>query len=299
MRDFLFSSRWFIYAGVLLGLAALTRSVAQAFAILAVLWIWFALRQRKMALVTFAAIAVVILPWIVRNSLLYHRLTGIETALGYDVYVSYHPQSSGTFQYPQSLDLLPILDDMKREEIGLAKTRAFILADPARVPYLMVRRLGYFFGLERRAITYFYSNNFFGYIPPAGLFAISAVMLLPFILISTSASLGLTFVRNRPATWLVALLFLGYISPHILIIAEDRFHLTLIPFLAIFAAACWSGGKSALRERVCTPTGKLVLALAVLAILLLFLNWGLELWRDSDKLIQLFGPIGNETYFPY
>ena len=299
IRVFLFSSRWFIFAGVLLGLAALTRSVAQAFAILAVLWIWFALRQRKMALVTFAAIAVVILPWIVRNSLLYHRLTGIETALGYDVYVSYHPQSSGTFQYPQSLDLLPILDDMKREEIGLAKTRAFILSDPARVPYLMVRRLGYFFGLERRAITYFYSNNFFGYIPPAGLFAISAVMLLPFMLISSSAALGLTLVRNRPATWLIGLLFLGYISPHILIIAEDRFHLTLIPFLAIFAAACWSGGKSALRERVRTPTGKLVLALAVLAILLLFLNWGLELWRDSDKLIQLFGPIGNETYFPY
>jgi hypothetical protein len=292
-------ARWFLLAGILLGLTALTRSVAQAFAGLAVLWIWFALRQKKMALITFAAMAVVVLPWMARNSLLYHRPTGIETALGYDLYVSYHPQSSGTFQYPQSLDLLPILDDMKREEIGLAKTREFILTDPGRVPYLMVRRLGYFFGLERRALTYFYSNNFFGYLPTPGLLAIAAVMLLPFIVISTSAALGLTLIRNRPATWLLALLFIGYIAPHILIIAEDRFHLTLVPFLAIFAAAFWIGGLSALRERSRTRTGKIILALAGIAIFLLFLNWGLELWRDADKLIQLLGPSGNQTFFPY
>ncbi len=296
---FLYRARWFLLSGLLLGLACLTRSVAQAFAILAVLGIWFALRQKKMALVTFTVVMVTILPWIVRNSLLYHRLTGIETALGYDMYVSYHPQGSGTFQYPQSLDLLPLLDDMQREETGLAKTREFILADPNRVPYLMVRRLGFFFGLERRALTYFYSNNFFGYIPLSGLLAIAAVMLLPFIVLSTSAALGLSLTRNRPAAWLLALLFIGYISPHIVIIAEDRFHLTLVPFLAIFAAAFWTGGRSALRERSRTRIGKFVITLAGIAIVLLFLNWGLELWRDADTLIQLFGPGGNQTYFPY
>jgi uncharacterized membrane protein YjjB (DUF3815 family) len=131
------------------------------------------------------------------------------------------------------------------------------------------------------------------------LLAIAAVMLLPFIVISTSAALGLTLIRNRPATWLLALLFIGYIAPHILIIAEDRFHLTLVPFLAIFAAAFWIGGLSALRERSRTRTGKIILALAGIAIFLLFLNWGLELWRDADKLIQLLGPSGNQTFFPY
>jgi 4-amino-4-deoxy-L-arabinose transferase-like glycosyltransferase len=292
-------ARWFLLSGFLLGLAALTRSVALPFAGLAVLWVWFALRQKKMALVTFAMVALTVLPWMARNSLLYQRPTGIETALGYDLYVSYHPQTNGKFQYPQSLDLLPILDDMQREEIGLAKTREFILADPGRVPGLWLLRFGYFFGLERRALTYFYSNNFFGYVPTPGLLAAAAVVLLPFMAVSASAAFGLALVRWRASTWLLALLLIGYITPHILIIAEDRFHLTLVPFLAILAASFWTGGLSALRERARTRTGKIALALGVVAALLLFANWGLELWRDADKLIQLLGPGGNQAFFSY
>jgi hypothetical protein len=294
-----YHARWFLLAGFLLGLTALTRSVALAFAGLAILWIWFILRERKLAVVTFAALAVTVLPWMVRNSLLYHRPTSIETALGYDLYVSYHPQSTGTFQYPQSLDLMSMLDDAKRDDIGIAKAREFILADPGRVPYLMVRRFGYFFGLERRALTYFYSNNFFGYIPTPGLLAIAAVMLLPFMAVSTSAAYGLALIHWNRATWLLALLFFGYITPHILIIAEDRFHLTLVPFLAILAASFWIGGLPVLKERARTRTGKIALALASVVIVLLFLNWGLELWRDADKLMKLLGPLGNQTYFPY
>ena len=292
-------ARWFIFAGFLLGLTALTRSVALAFAGLAVLWVWFILRERKLAFVTFAALFITVLPWMVRNSLLYHRPTSIETALGYDLYVSYHPQSTGTFQYPQSLDLMTMLDDAERDDIGIARAREFILADPGRVPYLMVRRFGYFFGLERRALTYFYSNNFFGYIPAPGLLAIAAVMLLPFMAVSTFAAFGLALTRWKRATWLLALLFFGYITPHILIIAEDRFYLTLVPFLAILAASFWTGGLSALKERARTRTGKVALALASVVVVLLFLNWGFELWRDADKLMQLLGPLGNQTYFPY
>jgi hypothetical protein len=293
------TARWFLLSGFLLGLTALTRSVALAFAGLAVLWVWFTLRNKKMALVTFFAVAFTVLPWMVRNTLLYQRPTGIETALGYDLYVSYHPQSSGTFQYPQSIDLLTIVDDMQREKIGLEKARQFILADPGRVPYLMARRFGYFFGLERRALTYFYSNNFFGYIPAPGLIIIGVIMLLPFVIVTTSAVLGLGLINWRPATWLLILLFIGYITPHILIIAEDRFHLTLVPFFAILAAFFWTEGLPGLKFRLHTHKGRFAISLACLAFLLLMLGWGLELWRDADMLIKLFGPHGNTLRLPY
>jgi hypothetical protein len=124
-------------------------------------------------------------------------------------------------------------------------------------------------------------------------------MLLPFMAVSTFAAFGLALTRWNRATWLLALLFFGYITPHILIIAEDRFHLTLVPFLAILAASFWTGGLSALKERARTRTGKVALALASVVVVLLFLNWGFELWRDADKLMQLLGPLGNQTYFPY
>ena len=269
------------------------------FAGLAVFWVGFMLRRWKMAAVVFAMVAVVTLPWIVRNSLLHHRLVGIESALGYDLYLGYHPAGTGTFQYPQSLDLMRMLDDGLRDQVGRARAWEFIKADPGRFPYLVIRRAGYFFGLERRALTYFYSNNFFGYLPTPLLLAIAALVLLPFVFVSISAGFGLAIVRWRKETSLLALFLFGYITPHLLIISEDRFHLTIVPFLAILAVFCWTSGWPAFKARWPTRGGKIAILLAVLATVLLFSNWGLELWRDAGKLAQLLGSSGNTTFFPY
>jgi 4-amino-4-deoxy-L-arabinose transferase-like glycosyltransferase len=299
IRVGIFRARWFLLSGLLLGLLALTRSVSLLFAGLAVLWVWFALRQRRMAAVVFLSATVVVLPWIVRNSLLHHRLIGIETTLGYNLYVGYHPAGSGSFQYPQSLDLLTILDDGARDQAGQEKAWEFIRADPARVPYLALQRLGYFFGLERRALTYFYSNNFFGYIPTPLLLAIAAILLLPFVAVSVSAAFGLALARWRAGAILAALFLVGQLLPHVFILSEDRFHLACVPFLAIFAAQFFAGGRTALKLRWRVRTGKIALILAGIAVVLLCLDWGLELWRDADRIAQLLGPAGNRTYFPY
>jgi hypothetical protein len=290
---------WFALAGVLLGMTCLTRTVAEIYAVLAVIWIWFFLKKRIIAVVVMTVIGIVILPWIARNSLLYGQITGIETALGYDLYIGYHPAGTGTFQYPQSLDLMTMVNDSQRDKVGMEKAWVFIRTDPARVPYLVVRRAGYFFGLERRAITYFYSNNFFGYIPKVWLALIAAIVCLPFVLVSISGVLSIAFIKWRAETWLMALFFFGYITPHLFIIAEDRFHLTIVPFLAILATVFWSSGWYALKTRWQTRTGKIVILLATILIVLLFANWGLELWRDADKLTLLLGTNGNQTYFPY
>jgi hypothetical protein len=98
----------------------------------------------------------------------------------------------------------------------------------------------------------------------------------------------------------MALFLAGYITPHLIIIAEDRFHLTLIPLVAILAAQFSSGGWSSIRQRWTeSRSGKIALILALLAIMLLMTNWGLELWRDSDKLALLFGSNGNHAFFSY
>jgi hypothetical protein len=293
-------SRWFIVSGILLGLTCLTRSVAQIFAIFAVVWVWLCLKELKRALVVLLLTVVVVAPWVVRNSLLYGQLTGIESAIGYDLYLGYHPLGTGTFQYPQSLDLMTMMNDAERDKVGIKRTLEFINADPGRVFTLFLQRTGHFFGLERRALTFFYSNGFFGYIPSLALGGIFALFCLPFVFISTTGVAGLALTHWRKETWLMALFFAGYVTPHLLIISEDRFHLTTVPFLAILAAQCWTGGWSSIRQRWAgSKAGKAVLILASIAILLLLVNWGLELWRDADKLALLFGPNGNKTYFSY
>ncbi len=289
----------FIFVGVLLGLAALTRSVILVAGGLSVLWVWFALRDRRGAVVMALALAVTIAPWMARNYLQFGRAT-IELSMGYNLYVGYHPESTGTFKYGPSLDLLTILDDGERERVGIERALVFIRADPGRVPVLAVQRLGHFFGLERRALTYFYSNNFFGFIPFPLLLTAALILLLPFVVISASAVLGLAVMDWRRETLLLAIFIFGYLAPHVPLLAEDRFHLTLAPFLAVLAAQAWTGGWRAvwLRWRQ-SRWGKVLLFLSMMAIILLFTNWGLELYRDADKIRLLFGPEGNKTYFPY
>jgi hypothetical protein len=287
-----------LLSGLFLGLTALTRSVILPFAILALLFMFYVLRKR--ALVIALAFTLIISPWIIRNSLLHHKLTGIDTSMGYNLYLGYHPQGNGSFVFGPSLDLLTILDDAERDQIGTEKAIEFIRAEPERFVPLAVNRLGFFFGLEKRVLMYFYGNNIVGFIPFPLLLTLFLVMLLPFVIVSLSAALGASLLRWNPPTILLALLFFAYIIPHVFILSEDRFHLALVPFFAILAANFWTGGWKSLAARWReSRAGKVVVVFAVFAALLLLLNWGLELSRDADRIVQLLGPNGNFSNYPY
>jgi hypothetical protein len=194
---------------------------------------------------------------------------------------------------------MPMVDDGQRDAVGRAEALAFIQADPGRFAYLVLRRAGYFFGLEKRAFSFFYSNDFLGYIPEPLLLLIGTILCLPFVIVSLSASFGLALVKWRKEILLLVILSLGYITPHLFIIAEDRFHLAMVPFFSILGAIFWSEGWQALRERWKTRAGKIALVLACLAVVLLCLNWSYELWRDAGKITQLLSVGGNQTYFSY
>ena len=284
----------FLLSGFFLGLAALTRSIILGFGVLAILWIWFGLKQRRGVLLSLVALFLTVSPWIIRNSLLEHKLTGIETSLGYNLYVGYHPQSSGTFTFGPSLDLLSILDDKTRDEVGTQKAIQFIEQDPARFPLLAANRLGYFFDVEWRAFTYFYVNNFLGYIPPPLLILILVILGLPFIVLALSNAFGLAQLLWRPQTVLLALLFIGYLLPHVFILSEERFHLALIPFFAIVASSFWTNGFAAFKSRP-----RIFLWIALVMASLLMLNWSLEFYRGWPIISRMLGPNGNKLYLPY
>jgi 4-amino-4-deoxy-L-arabinose transferase-like glycosyltransferase len=289
-----------LLSGLFLSLAALTRSVILPFAGLAVLWVWFGLKQKRAAILIALTILVVIAPWVIRNSLLHHKPTGIESSLGYNLYVGYHPESNGSFTFGPSLDLLSILDDAERDQVGIQKALEFIRAEPGRFLPLALNRLGFFFGLEKRALIYFYSNNLLGYISTPLFVTVSGIILLPFVFVATSAALGIGLTRLNRNTILLYLLLLAYILPHVFILSEDRFHLAMLPYLAVFAAQAWAGGLHEIVARWReSAVGKVAVILGVLVVFLLFLNWGFELSRDADKIAALLGPGGNRTHFPY
>ena len=290
----------FVFAGFFLGLTALTRSVILPFAGLAILWAWFILKQRRGAILITLALALTITPWMVRNSLLHHKLTGIETSMGYNLYLGYHPKGNGSFVFGPSLDLLTILDDAERDKVGTEKAIEFIKTQPERFIPLAMNRLGFFFGLEKRVLMYFYGNDLLGFIPLPLLLTISAILLLPFVFISVSGALGLSLLRWRPEHILLGLLLVGYILPHVFILSEDRFHLALVPYIAILAAQVWVNGFAPLVVHWNESwAGKIAVVLAFCIVYLLLTNWGGELVRDADKITQLLGPDGNQSHFPY
>lgn len=309
-----------LLSGLFLGLTALTRSVILPFAGLVILYLIFLPGFRKFfgrpsdsseskqtseiihvkAFLAAAAFALVVVPWVIRNSLLHQKPTGIETSMGYNLYLGYHPQGNGSFIFGPSLDLLVIMDDAERDALGTQKAVQFIKDQPERFIPLAVNRLGFFFGLEKRVLMYFYSNNIIGYIPKPALLSLSTVLLLPFVFISTSAVFGLPLLKRNPQMTLLVLLLISYILPYVFILAEDRFHLALIPYFAILAAYFWVNGIQGLRVRWSESVyGKLAVTLALLVFVLLLANWGFELTRDADKIAALLAPDGNKTYFPY
>ncbi|MGZ9222216.1 MAG: hypothetical protein ACXW4Q_08915, partial [Anaerolineales bacterium] len=92
----------YLFAGFFLALTTLTRSVILPFAGLAILWMWFFLGQKRSTILAAILFMVTISPWIIRNSLLHHKLTGIETSMGYNLYLGYHPQGNGSFVFGPS-----------------------------------------------------------------------------------------------------------------------------------------------------------------------------------------------------
>jgi len=290
----------FLVSGLLLGLTALTRSVILPFAGLALLWVWLSLKQKHGAFLFALSFILTISPWVIRNSLLHHKITSIESSMGYNLYLGYHPQGNGSFVFGPSLDLLTILDDAERDKIGTQRAIEFIRKQPERFIPLAVNRLGFFFGLEKRVLMYFYGNDIMGFIPLPLLLTLSTILLLPFVVISTSAAFGLSHLRRKPEHILLGLLFVGYILPHVFILSEDRFHLALVPFLAILAARFWRDGFAGISFRWHeSRAGKVLLSISILCSILLLTTWGLELYRDWDKIAQLLGPDGNQSYFPY
>jgi 4-amino-4-deoxy-L-arabinose transferase-like glycosyltransferase len=290
--------RYFIASGLILGAAILTRTALVFFLPLAGLWAWRHTGLRSAAAVILAAVAVLI-PWSIRNSLLLGRPAFVENTLGYNLFVGYHPDGDGG--YVNEVGVIPtrFLDDAERDRWTMEQALGFIRADPGRVPGLLARRTVYFWGLEDRELIYFYANDFFGPIPAAWLVAAYLILIAPLVLIGLSAPWGLVVARSGPARTLILALIASALLAYIPILAEPRFHLPLIPFLAVYAAAFWtdthrSGG---IRQRLLS--GRLEVWLAGAACVTLLAIWLIHFSTSLPRLSAILAPGGNRLWLNY
>jgi 4-amino-4-deoxy-L-arabinose transferase-like glycosyltransferase len=307
----------FLLAGVLLGLAILTRSVIAGLTVLILPWLWYYGSRGREAVKNWALILLPVIaltvPWSIRNSLLYREFVFVESSLGFNLYLGYHPQGSGTFDSPIAVAFLqrlgafdaPDLETEKAsDEVGTREALGFIKEDPARAGWLLLSKLSHFLRLDKRLLLYFYSNNFLGELPAQVLALLLLVICLPWVAVLLLGIPGMVLSRVTRDRALVYLLCAYMVVIHMLIMAEARFHLVIVPMLAVFAVegvlAVWRtpGDWNATDPELRRATRRRV-SLCVLIVVLLLVNWAYELNTDMDKLRVLFAPGGNLARFTY
>ena len=298
-------------AGLLLALCILTRSVISGFVVLLLTWLWYYIPKKRDALKNWGLIllpvAMLTVPWSVRNSLLLGQFALVESSLGFNLYLGYHPDGTGTFDSDIAVDFIegiggfdaPGLGTEKlAHNLGMEKGLAFIERDPARAAWLLVSKLSHFLRLDKRAVLFFYSNNLLGELPNSILLLLLLIVCLPWVAVLLLSVVGMCFSDLSTDKALIYLLCLYFIGIHVVIMSEPRFHLVLVPFLTIFAI---QGARTLPRARevIGQPGARWRLALCAAALSLVVLNWVYELNIDMDKLRVMFSPGGNTARFTY
>ena len=242
-----------VLAGVLCGLAALTRVIGLALVLPVAVGVWRGRGEglgralAKPAVVALAAVLTV-LPWTVRNTLEFDRFVPLATQEGFNLYGTYNPVSEADAEFPagwriplslpESRDLFnrPGIDEAEISERLGRRGREFLLDHPlypVRVAYWNTRRmLNLADGGEAEQVDYRQAG-----IPRRAIDVVEAGVAILVVLALAAAVLLALRGRGRRGPlfmWLVPLLLF---AGTVLFLSVPRYRVPLDPFLIMLVAA--------------------------------------------------------------
>lgn len=251
-------------AGLVLSAATMTRGITLIFP-LVLLGIWFFYlhsKQRALlqTLVLFAGIAVLIVPWSIRNSIRFDTIVGPSTNLGDDLCIGNFDGSDGRFTitgkcFEGHEGLSPKEVEIKRNREGVRIAIEDVLSSPERMPKLVALKAywllykdddglwaaesygnDWFISQPRRDILSFAANSIY--------YATGALVLL--------GAAAFAFSRDiRRAFALIAMLYI--LAVPLAFFGDPRFHYPAMPLAIIIAGATviafwdrrrWLGAKA-------------------------------------------------------
>jgi 4-amino-4-deoxy-L-arabinose transferase-like glycosyltransferase len=297
---------YLVGAGLLLGLAALTRSVVWLsvpfLAALLVLTCKVSWSRRLLAAAAVClAFAVTLAPWSIRNSRLERTFVAVDSMGGRNFMM-------GNYRYTplyRSWDAISIEGEEswyhevaeaypaeardtqgKVDKLALRQGLQFIRANAWLTVQRDVIKFFDFWGLERELVSGA-GNGFFGRLPRA------AVLLLALIIFSSFGGamfLGiygamLAPLADRRIQWLFLLVIAYVCGMHTLVFGHSRYHLPLMPLVLVFAAAALVNVRGIWAQR---RTGSFWSAGALCCVLVAGWLWGLVA-GDLDRFMHALG----------
>jgi 4-amino-4-deoxy-L-arabinose transferase-like glycosyltransferase len=235
-------------AGLLLSCATMTRGVTLMFpAVLLAIWL-FQLRSKKRALaqaaIVWAGIAVLVVPWSVRNTVAFGQLTGPSTNFGDDLCIGNYLGAQGAFtlqgkcfegfegKSPQEVEL-------GRNKEGVRIAVHDVVTHPLRMPKLIAQKAYWLLYKDDDGIwaAESYGNDYFipAFRREVLSFAANAVYYATGALAIAGA---LAFVFSNDVRRLAAMAALLYmLAIPLVFFGDPRFHFPAMPLVILVAAA--------------------------------------------------------------
>jgi 4-amino-4-deoxy-L-arabinose transferase-like glycosyltransferase len=288
--------------GVVLGLAALTRSVLWPFPAVLCPFVFLVMpgsRQRRFGIVALllAGYTLVLAPWAIRNTRLQSVLTVVDTMGGISLRMGNYAHTPlnrawdpVTLQGDKSIfqDLRAEHPDVstwtegQKEKWMLKKAMTYMLDHPELTFQRSLIKFANFWGLERTVIAGWQQGL---YKPPHWFAALGTVVIpMACVAVMLFACLGIFLSPpNDPRVHIFLLLVIGFVAGmHTLAFGHERYHLPLIPLLLLYAAAAvthkaWQQVRLGLRS-----------AASLAVSVLLFVIWGREVFViEADRIQSL------------
>ena len=241
--------------GVVLGLGALTRSVLwpvpAVFCPLLVLLLPRTRERFALAALVFLGYALVVAPWAVRNTRLQGVVTIVDTMGGLNLRMGNYEHTpddrmwdavalEGTQNWASALKQeYPGRTFTEGEKDKWAQKKAFeyMLTHPGITLRRSVIKFADFWGLEREFIAGVQKGMFS---PPLWFTVIASLCILaslPIVAIAAAAGAWLTIPSDRRVHVLLLLPVMAIAGVHVLAFGHSRYHLPLIPVMAVYASA--------------------------------------------------------------
>ena len=254
--------RFVLGAGLVLGLAALTRGQALLLPLVLVpFWLRSGVSRPVIGhkLVALAlAMGLIVAPWTVRNAIELDAPVLIATNAGVDFWIGHHQSATGDFGSTGGAQLVfshPELDPVAREvranNDGFVKGLTFAVTHPARELALPFEKLFWLYYNDEEGLRWNEGHGGQNFLPGnvrGGLLALSNVYYFA-VLGLLVLGIGRRFSPREPGRLLLLSLIGYWTLIHLAFFGNPRFHAPVLPLMALLAALAWAGALTGRDER--------------------------------------------------
>ncbi len=235
-------------AGILLSAATMVRGVLLVFPLLLLAIWWFQLRSRKRAVIqaaiVFAGIAILTVPWSIRNSVAFGQLTGPSTNLGDDLCIGNADDANGRFHldgkcFAHDAGKTAQQVELDRNREGLRIAVEDVVTDPLRMPQLIGQKAYWLLYNDDDGLTAAESYGNDPFIPEYRREVLSFAANSIYYATGAVALLGMAafaLAKDVRRGFMLATFFYMLAIP-LMFFGDPRFHFPAIPLLVLFAAA--------------------------------------------------------------